>query len=99
LVAGCALGFMVPFVCSDLLGLQRDVYYGVYSAIAFGFFGFWAHSTEKSMRAMVARRWRLAIVLGLAVAAVMAFIVLQQDATSRPSGFTLGAAVLWRGVV
>ena len=29
----------------------------------------------------------------------MAFIVLRQDATSRPSGLTLAAALMWRGVV
>ena len=99
LVAGFALGFLVPFVCADLLGLQRDVYYGVYSVCAFGFFGLWAHYTEQSIRAMIARRWVLAIALGLALAAVMAFIVLRQDATSRPSGLTLAAALMWRGVV
>jgi hypothetical protein len=99
LVGGVALGFVVPFVCTELVGLQRDVYYGVYSAFAFGFFGFWAHYTNQSIRTMVARRWVLAIVLGLAVAGVMAFIVLRQDATSRPTGPTLAAAVMWRGVV
>ena len=100
LLAGFALGFLVPFVCADLLGLQRDVYYGVYSVCAFGFFGLWAHYTEQSIRrSMIARRWVLAIVLGLALAAVMAFIVLRQDATSRPSGLTLAAALMWRGVV
>ena len=81
LVAGFALGFLVPFVCADLLGLQRDVYYGVYSVCAFGFFGLWAHYTEQSIRAMIARRWVLAIVLGLALAAVMAFIVLRGRAS------------------
>jgi hypothetical protein len=99
LVAGFALGFLVPFVCADLLGLQRDVYYGVYCVLVFGFFAFWAHSTEQSIRTMIARRWVLAIVLGLAVAGVMAFIVLQQDATSRPTGLTLVAALMWRGLV
>jgi len=99
LVAGFALGFCVPFVFADLLGLQRDLYYGLYSVVAFGFFGSWAHYTEQSIRAMIARRWVLAIVLGLVVAGVMAFIVLRQDATSRPTGLTLAAALMWRGVV
>jgi len=89
----------VPFVFADLLGMQRDVYCGLYALTAFGFFGLWAHNTDLSIRAMIARRWVLAIVLGLVVAGVMAFIVLQQDATSRPAGLTLGAAIAWRGVV
>jgi hypothetical protein len=48
---------------------------------------------------MIARRWVLAIVLGLVVAGVMSFVVLRQDATARPSGLTLASAVIWRGVV
>ena len=99
LLGGFALGFLVPFVFADLLGLQRDVYYGVYSVFAFGFFALWARSTDQSLRKMIARRWVLAIVLGLVFAGVMSFIVLRQDATSRPSGLTLASAVMWRGVV
>ena len=99
LLAGFALGFLVPFVGADLLGLQRDVYYGFYAVFAFGFFGLWASSAEQPIRAMLARRWVLALVLGLAFAGVMAFVVLQQDATTRPAGLTLAAALVWRGVV
>lgn len=99
LVGGFALGFLVPFVFTEVLSLQRDVYYGVYSVIAFGFFGLWAHHTDQSIRTMVARRWVLAIVLGLVFAGVMSLIVLRQDATSHPTGLTLTAAVVWRGVV
>ena len=99
LLGGFALGFLVPFVFADLLSLQRDVYYGVYSAFVFGFFALWARSTNQSLQTMIARRWVLAIVLGLLFAAVMSFIVLRQDATSRPSGVTLASAVMWRGVV
>lgn len=99
LFGGFAVGFLVPFVFADLLGMQRDVYYGVYAAVAFGFFGLWAKSTGQSIRALIARRWVLAIALGLVVAGVMSLIVLQQDATSRPAGLTLAAALAWRGVV
>jgi hypothetical protein len=99
LVGGFALGFLVPFVFADLLGLQRDVYYGVYSVFVFAFFALWVHSTDQSLRKMIARRWVLAIVLGLVVAGVMSFVVLRQDATARPSGLTLASAVIWRGVV
>ena len=98
-VGGFAVGFLVPFVFADLLDIKRDVYYGVYAVVAFGFFGLWAHRTDQSIRAMIARRWVLAIALGLVVAGVMAFIALQQDATSRPAGLTLAAALAWRGVV
>ena len=76
------LGFLVPFVFADLLGLQRDVYYGVYSVFAFGFFALWARSTDQSLRKMIARRWVLAIVLGLAIAGVTSLS--SSDRTPRP---------------
>ena len=99
LVGGFALGFLVPFVFADLLGLQRDVYYGVYAVIVFGFFVLWARRTDQSLWRMVARRWVLAVALGLVFAGVMSFIVLQQDATSRPGGLAFAAALTWRGVI
>lgn len=99
LVGGLALSFLVPFLFADVVGVQRDVYYGIYAAAVFGFFWMWVRSTDQSLREMVSRRWVLAIVLGLVFAGVMSFIVLRQDATSRPSGLTLAAALMWRGVV
>ena len=30
LIGGFALGFLVPFVFADQLGMQRDLYYGLY---------------------------------------------------------------------
>ena len=89
----------MPFVFADLLGLKRDVYYGVSAVIVFGFFVIWARRTDQSLREMAARRWVLAIALGLVFAGVMSFIVLQQDATSRPGGLALAAALTWRGVI
>lgn len=99
LAAGFALAFLVPFLLADQLGMERDLYYGVYAATVFGFFGLWARSTHQAVREMVARRWMLAVTLGLAVAFVMSFIVLRQDATAHPGGATLAAAVLWRGLL
>lgn len=99
LVGGFGLGFAVPFIFADLLAVQRDVYYGIYAAASFGFFALWARSTDQSLRRMVAHRWVSAILLGVLFAGVMSFLVLQQAATARPGGLTLGAAVVWRGLV
>ena len=98
--AGLVLGFLVPFVFADTLGLPRDVFYGVYAVSVAALFGGWARSTGQSISEMVRRRWILATALGLAFAGVMALIVLgSEDATGRPGGIELGAAVIWRGVV
>lgn len=98
--AGLVFGFLVPFVFADALGLPRDVFYGVYAVAVGGLFTGWARSTGQSLRGMVRRRWVLATVLGLAFAGVMALIVIAgEDATARPGGVELVAAVAWRGVV
>ncbi len=99
LFGGFAVGFLVPFVFADQLGMQRDLYYGVYMATAVVFFALWARSTGQSWWAMVTRRWRLAVALGVVCAGLLSFIVLQQSATARPAGWTLAAAVAWRGVL
>jgi hypothetical protein len=99
LVGGFALGFLVPFVFADRLGMQRDVYYGLYIATVAVFFGLWARSTHQPLWAMMTRRWPLAVTLGVVCAGLLSVIVLQQSTTARPGGATLAAAVVWRGVL
>ena len=98
--AGLVFGFLVSFVFADLLELPRDLFYGIYAASVLTFFAAWAKSTGQSFAEMLRRRWVLALALGLIFAGVMALIALRtEDATARPDGIELVAAVLWRGVV
>ena len=95
-----AVAFLVPFVLADRIGLQRDVYYGVYSAAVLGLFVGWARDTGLSVREMCARRRRLAVLLGLVAAGVMAFLATRQDVSGpHPGGLTFVGAIAWRGVV
>ena len=98
--AGVVIAFLVPYLLADRIGLQRDVYYGIYAATVTALFIGWARDTGQSLREMCARRWKLAVVLGLVAAGAMAFIATRQDVSGHhPSGMTLIAAVAWRGVV
>ena len=100
LAGGLALGFLVPFVFADQLGLQRDLYYGICAVSVVVFFVLWARATGQSLAEMVRRRWLLAVALGLGCAAVLALMVLRvEDATARPDNLTVAGEVLWRGVV
>ena len=94
------MGFLVPFVFADLLDLPRDLYYGIYVAAVFVFFGLWAHASGQPWEEMLRRRWRLAVVLGVVCAGVLAVVVFRTEATTpRPRGVALMGAVVWRGVV
>jgi hypothetical protein len=100
LCGGAAAAFLVPYLLADRIGLQRDVYYGVYAAVAGGLFVGWSRDTGQSLRAMCARRWRVAIALGLLAAGAMALIATRQEVgASHPGGIALVGSVAWRGVV
>lgn len=100
LAGGFVLSFAVPFVVADLLALQRDVYYGILATAVVALLLAWARSTQYDLRRAAKRHWFLAAGLGLALAGVLAVMVVRtEDATPRPDGIELVAAVLWRGVV
>lgn len=97
---GLLLAFLIPFVLADTLAVQRDLYYGLYGAVALGFAAAWSRATGESWRSLAARRWRLAVVLGLLGAVLMVAAVLRtEDAGERAGGLALAGQLLWRGVV
>ena len=90
----------MPFLFTDVLGLPRDVYYGIYIAAVLVFFVLWVKTTGQRLDVMVRRRWRLAVLLGVLVALLLSVFVLRAEpaAAAGPGGLTLAGAVLWRGV-
>jgi hypothetical protein len=100
LVGGMAGAFLVPFALADQLGVQPDLYYGIYAAAVVGLLVAWARDTRQSLPAMFARRWRLAVGLGVVFAAVSAFIAIRvEDGSPHPGGIEFIAALFWRGIV
>lgn len=100
LVGGMAGSFLVPFLLADQLGLQRDLYYAVYAAAVVGLFVAWARDTRQPLPEMCARRWRLAVGLGVLFAAISVLIATQAETGStHPGGIEFVAALGWRGVV
>jgi len=100
LAGGLVFAFAVPYVLADVLGMNRDLFYGVYAAAVAGLFWLWARSTGYDLVGAVKRRWLAASLLGLLAAAVLAVVVVRtEDATARPEGLDLVGAVAWRGVV
>jgi hypothetical protein len=95
-----AMAFLVPFVLADQLGLQRDIYYGIYAVAVVGLFVAWARDTDESLRGMLARHWGWAVALGVIVAGLGALIAIgAEDTGSHPGGISFVAALAWRGVV
>ena len=100
LLGGMGVAFLVPFVVADQLGLQRDVYLIVYVASVVGVFLGWTRDTGQSLREMLARRWRLAVGLGLIFGVLGAAIAAAaEDGSPHPGGIEFIGALLWRGIV
>lgn len=92
--------FLIPFVLTDKLDLPRDLYYGLYAAAVLGLFVAWARDTGQPLQAMLRRRWRLAVGLGVVFAAISALIAIRaEEASPHPGGIEFIAALVWRGVV
>ena len=100
LVGGFGIAFAVPYVLADVLAVNRDFFYGLYALSVFGLLMAWSHSTGYELIAAVKRHWMAALLLGIAAGGVLAAMVLRtEDATTRPDGLELAAAVAWRGIV
>jgi hypothetical protein len=100
LAGGLTLAFFVPFLLAGVLEIDRDLFYGLYALSVVGLFWFWSRSTGYDLVAACRRRWLTALLLGLAVAGVLAAMVLRtEDATTRPEGIDLAAAIAWRGIL
>ena len=63
LVRGLALGFVVPFVLTDVLELHRDLFYGLYALAVAALFASWSHATGYDLVGAVRRRWPLALAI------------------------------------
>ena len=95
--AATFVGFSVPYVGSSLLGLQHDIYLGIYYAAVLGLFAAYAAATQLDLRATFTRHWKLAVTLGVVFGLALVRNVLSEDATPRPHGAYYVFELIWRG--
>jgi pimeloyl-ACP methyl ester carboxylesterase len=98
LCAACGMGFLLPFLLTDVVDVPRDAYYAIYIAAVLAFLFVWTRASALSVRSMLTRNPKWTLVLGLAGAAVLARIAFTFDATTHPHGLTFAGAILWRGL-
>jgi hypothetical protein len=100
LAGGLAFAFAMPFVLTDTLDLNRDLFYGLYAVSVVALLWAWSRSTGYDLKAAFGRHWVASLLLGVAAAGVlMAMVLRTEDATARPGGIDLVAAIAWRGVL
>jgi hypothetical protein len=100
LIGGLVVAFAMPFVFADVLGLPRDLYYGLYMVSVAVLVAAWVRTSQFDVGAALRRRWLLAVSLGVASAGLLSFMIFRtEDATPHPHGVDLAAAVAWRGLL
>ena len=97
--AGLVLAFAMPYLLTDLLTINRDLYYGVYAVLVFRFFALWLGHAVDDPGALLRRNWRWGALLGVLVAGATSAIAFTEKATPHPHGLDFAAAIAWRGVV
>ena len=95
--AAAVLGFVVPFVGSSLLGLQHDVYLGIYFAAVLALLWAYATATRLDVRSVMLRNWKAGVALGLVFGFLLVRNVLSEAGTPHPDGAYYWFELLWRG--
>lgn len=97
LAIAAVVGFAVPFIGSSILGLQHDVYLGIYFVAVAVLLWAYARTTRLDIRALLLRNWKLGVALGVVFGIVLVRNVFSEHATPHPSGAYYWFELLWRG--
>jgi hypothetical protein len=96
---GALASFLVPFVFSDLLDLQHDVYLGVYFAFVAGLLIAYLRRTPDDVTDVVRRNWKWGLVAGILVGIPIVRNVFTETETAHPDGIYFVFELVWRGAI
>jgi membrane protease YdiL (CAAX protease family) len=93
LAGGALLAFALPFVLTDLVAIDRDLYYGIYAGSVFALFALWLRSAGRPVRQVLTRNWRVGVALAVLFGGVMAQASSRTPSSARSS--RSGPAASW----
>jgi hypothetical protein len=97
--AATVLFFAVPWIGTDWLGLQPDLFYLGYFTVAVVFFATFVVKHAAALRELWTLHLWQSIVVGALVGAALAIGIVQQTGTAHATGWRYGFEIAWRGVV
>src|SRR5688572_5293002 len=92
------LFFLVPFIGTDRLGLQPDLYYLGYFTAAVAFFALFVTAHASALRPLWTEHLWQSLLVGALAGAALAVGIFAQTATPHPDGWRYGFQIVWRGV-
>jgi hypothetical protein len=99
LVGGALLFFAVPFVGTDVFGLQPDLFYLFYFTIAVVWFAAFLAAYRSQLRHLWGLNLRWSLLVGALAGIGIAVIVFSSAGTDHPDGWRWWFEIGWRGVV
>jgi hypothetical protein len=99
LAGGALLFFAVPFVGTDKLGLQPDLYYLIYFTIAVAWFAAFLATYRTQLRELWSLNLRWSLAVGALAGIGVVAIVFSSAGTDHPDGWRWWFEIAWRGVV
>jgi uncharacterized membrane protein YsdA (DUF1294 family) len=99
LFGGALLFFIVPFLGTDVLGLQPDLYYLCYFTIAVIWFAAFLATYRAQLRDLWRVNWKWSLLVGALAGGAVAAIVFRSAATAHPDGWRWWFEIGWRGVI
>jgi hypothetical protein len=97
--AASLLFFLVPWIGTDRLGLQPDLYYLIYFTVAVVFFAAFVTTHAAALRPLWTEHLWQSLLIGTLVGAGLAAGIFAQAATPHEGGWRYGFEIAWRGVV
>jgi hypothetical protein len=97
--AASLLFFLVPWIGTDRLGLQPDLYYLIYFTVAVVFFAAFVTTHATALRPLWTEHLWQSLLIGTLVGAGLAAGIFAQAATPHEGGWRYGFEIAWRGVV
>ncbi|MGZ5418433.1 MAG: hypothetical protein ACXWDI_14780 [Nocardioides sp.] len=91
--------FLVPFVGTDWLELQPDLYYLGYFTVAVAFFATFGTMHASALRPLWTEHLWQSLLIGALAGAALAIGVFNQAATPHPDGWRFGFQIIWRGLI
>ena len=99
LADGAIVFFLVPFLGSDVLGLQPDLYYLVYFTVAVAWFAVFAIAHASQLHDLWRHNLGASLAVGAIAGAGLVALVFSQAGTDRPDGWRFAFEIVWRGLV
>lgn len=97
--AAVVLFLAVPFVGTDRLGLQPDLFYLWYFTIALAFLAAFLSSYVPELRDLWTLHWWQSVAIGAVVGATLAVGISRQGGAAHAEGWRCAFEIAWRGVV